>query len=209
MSLCCATLQWLLAENATADAVRAQALSSVQGVAPDGTDIHLTVHEASRGLALLSGEIGLHATGSEWGPEPAASLGGSGGHSSGDQDACPARETQLCWGRSLVRTGQPCTAQHARPHPSTAGTQPVPQGSQHCSGWPCLPRNGPYHTSPGHSSLDHQGAPGPCGSCLHGAAWSLKWGRQCPSPSLLHTFLSETLLAAGLGSRPQTLRFQC
>ncbi|KAM5217070.1 Fanconi anemia core complex-associated protein 100 isoform 1-T2 [Hipposideros larvatus] len=47
VSLCCATLQWLLAENATADVVRAQALSSVQGVAPDGTDIHLTIHEVT------------------------------------------------------------------------------------------------------------------------------------------------------------------
>ncbi|XP_066092195.1 Fanconi anemia core complex-associated protein 100 isoform X3 [Saccopteryx bilineata] len=45
MSLCCATLQWLLTENVTADVVRAQALSSVQGVAPDGTDIRLIIHE--------------------------------------------------------------------------------------------------------------------------------------------------------------------
>ncbi|KAB0396033.1 hypothetical protein E2I00_012912, partial [Balaenoptera physalus] len=49
VSLCCATLQWLLAENAAADIVRAQALSSVQGVAPDGTDVHLIIREASRG----------------------------------------------------------------------------------------------------------------------------------------------------------------
>ena len=54
MSLCCATLQWLLAENAAVDIVRAQALSSVQGVAPDGTDIRLTVHEASGGLASMA-----------------------------------------------------------------------------------------------------------------------------------------------------------
>nr|XP_036853583.1 Fanconi anemia core complex-associated protein 100 isoform X9 [Manis javanica] len=45
LSLCCATLQWLLAKNAAADAVRARALSSVQGVAPDGTAVHLTVRQ--------------------------------------------------------------------------------------------------------------------------------------------------------------------
>ena len=56
VSLCCATLQWLLAENAAADVVRAQALSSVQGVAPDGTDVHLIIREASRGqLSCLWG----------------------------------------------------------------------------------------------------------------------------------------------------------
>ncbi|XP_068387554.1 Fanconi anemia core complex-associated protein 100 isoform X2 [Eschrichtius robustus] len=47
VSLCCATLQWLLAENAAADIVRAQALSSVQGVAPDGTDVHLIIREVA------------------------------------------------------------------------------------------------------------------------------------------------------------------
>lgn len=47
--LCCATLQWLLAENAAVDIVRARALSSIQGVAPDGADVHLIVREASRG----------------------------------------------------------------------------------------------------------------------------------------------------------------
>nr|XP_019591258.1 PREDICTED: Fanconi anemia core complex-associated protein 100 isoform X2 [Rhinolophus sinicus] len=57
VSLCCATLQWLLAENATADVVRARALSSVQGVAPDGTDIHLTVHELAVTDLCLAGPI--------------------------------------------------------------------------------------------------------------------------------------------------------
>ncbi|XP_030698990.1 Fanconi anemia core complex-associated protein 100 isoform X1 [Globicephala melas] len=47
VSLCSATLQWLLAENAIADIVRAQALSSVQGVAPDGTDVHLIIREVA------------------------------------------------------------------------------------------------------------------------------------------------------------------
>ncbi|XP_057572460.1 Fanconi anemia core complex-associated protein 100 isoform X2 [Hippopotamus amphibius kiboko] len=47
VSLCCATLQWLLAENAAVDIVRAQALSSVQGVAPDGTDVHLIIREVA------------------------------------------------------------------------------------------------------------------------------------------------------------------
>ncbi|XP_016019359.2 Fanconi anemia core complex-associated protein 100 isoform X2 [Rousettus aegyptiacus] len=42
-TLCCAALQWLLADNAAADVVRACALASVQGVAPDGADVHLTV----------------------------------------------------------------------------------------------------------------------------------------------------------------------
>ncbi|KAM5309827.1 Fanconi anemia core complex-associated protein 100 [Glossophaga mutica] len=45
--LCCATLQWLLAGNAAADVLRARALSSVQGVAPDGTDVRLTVREVA------------------------------------------------------------------------------------------------------------------------------------------------------------------
>lgn len=54
VSLCCATLQWLLAENAAVDIVRARALSSVQGVAPDGTDVHLIIREVSRGSALPS-----------------------------------------------------------------------------------------------------------------------------------------------------------
>ncbi|XP_055448224.1 Fanconi anemia core complex-associated protein 100 isoform X2 [Psammomys obesus] len=45
--LCSATLRWLLAENAAVDAVRAQALSSIQGVAPDGTDVNLIVREVA------------------------------------------------------------------------------------------------------------------------------------------------------------------
>ncbi|XP_014442213.1 LOW QUALITY PROTEIN: Fanconi anemia core complex-associated protein 100 [Tupaia chinensis] len=45
--LSCATLQWLLAENAAVDVVRARALSSVQGVAPDGADVHLIVREVA------------------------------------------------------------------------------------------------------------------------------------------------------------------
>jgi len=46
-SLGCATLQWLLAENTALDVVRARRLSSVQGVAPDGTDLHLTIREVA------------------------------------------------------------------------------------------------------------------------------------------------------------------
>ncbi|XP_022379203.1 Fanconi anemia core complex-associated protein 100 isoform X3 [Enhydra lutris kenyoni] len=46
-SLGCAALQWLLAENAALDVVRARRLSSVQGVAPDGADVHLTVREVA------------------------------------------------------------------------------------------------------------------------------------------------------------------
>ncbi|XP_030867505.1 Fanconi anemia core complex-associated protein 100 isoform X4 [Gorilla gorilla gorilla] len=45
--LCCATLQWLLAENAAVDVVRARALSSIQGVAPDGANVHLIVREVA------------------------------------------------------------------------------------------------------------------------------------------------------------------
>ncbi|XP_027281221.1 Fanconi anemia core complex-associated protein 100 isoform X4 [Cricetulus griseus] len=45
--LCSATLQWLLAENAAVTVVRAQKLSSIQGTAPDGTDVNLTVREVS------------------------------------------------------------------------------------------------------------------------------------------------------------------
>ncbi|XP_051685454.2 Fanconi anemia core complex-associated protein 100 [Oryctolagus cuniculus] len=47
VSLCCATLQWLLAKNAAADSVRAQALSAVQAVAPGGTAVHLLVREVA------------------------------------------------------------------------------------------------------------------------------------------------------------------
>ncbi|XP_029784000.1 Fanconi anemia core complex-associated protein 100 isoform X1 [Suricata suricatta] len=43
----CAALQWLLAENSALDVVRARLLSSVQGVAPDGTDLHLVVREVT------------------------------------------------------------------------------------------------------------------------------------------------------------------
>ncbi|XP_073742029.1 Fanconi anemia core complex-associated protein 100 isoform X3 [Callorhinus ursinus] len=46
-SLGCATLQWLLAENTALDVVRSRRLSSVQGVAPDGTDLHLTIREVA------------------------------------------------------------------------------------------------------------------------------------------------------------------
>lgn len=45
--LCSATLQWLLAENAAVAVVRAQKLSSIQGTAPDGTDVNLIVHEVA------------------------------------------------------------------------------------------------------------------------------------------------------------------
>ncbi|XP_006987753.1 Fanconi anemia core complex-associated protein 100 [Peromyscus maniculatus bairdii] len=45
--LCSATLQWLLAENAAVDVVRTQTLSSIQGIAPDGTDVNLIVHEVA------------------------------------------------------------------------------------------------------------------------------------------------------------------
>ncbi|XP_057631164.1 Fanconi anemia core complex-associated protein 100 [Chionomys nivalis] len=45
--LCSATLQWLLAENAAATVVRAQTLSSIQGIAPDGTDVNLIVREVA------------------------------------------------------------------------------------------------------------------------------------------------------------------
>ncbi|XP_012933672.1 Fanconi anemia core complex-associated protein 100 isoform X2 [Heterocephalus glaber] len=55
--LCSATLQWLLAENAALDIVRAQALSSVQGVAPDGTDIHLIIQEVAVTDLCLAGPI--------------------------------------------------------------------------------------------------------------------------------------------------------
>ncbi|XP_036124207.1 Fanconi anemia core complex-associated protein 100 [Molossus molossus] len=47
VSLCCTTLQWLLAENATVHVVRAQALSSVEGLAPDGTGLRLDVREVA------------------------------------------------------------------------------------------------------------------------------------------------------------------
>ncbi|XP_014644842.1 PREDICTED: Fanconi anemia core complex-associated protein 100 isoform X1 [Ceratotherium simum simum] len=57
VSLCCATLQWLLAENAAVDILRARALSSVQGVAPDGTDVHLIVREVVVTDLCLAGPI--------------------------------------------------------------------------------------------------------------------------------------------------------
>lgn len=61
-SLCCATLQWLLAENTALEAVRTRPLSSIQGVAPDGTEVHLTIREASRGQR--PGGMGLYGSGS-------------------------------------------------------------------------------------------------------------------------------------------------
>ncbi|XP_039082435.1 Fanconi anemia core complex-associated protein 100 [Hyaena hyaena] len=47
VSLGCAALQWLLAENSALDVVRARLLSFVQGVAPDGTDLHLVIREVT------------------------------------------------------------------------------------------------------------------------------------------------------------------
>lgn len=67
--LCSATLQWLLAENAAAAVVRAQTLSSIQGVAPDGTDVNLIVREASRGHFRVLG-MGLGALNPRWVPGP-------------------------------------------------------------------------------------------------------------------------------------------
>uniref|UniRef100_A0A8D0HDW6 FA core complex associated protein 100 n=1 Tax=Sphenodon punctatus TaxID=8508 RepID=A0A8D0HDW6_SPHPU len=46
--LCCATLQWLLAENtATAQLLKSQDLSAVQGLAPDGGKVQLNVREVT------------------------------------------------------------------------------------------------------------------------------------------------------------------
>lgn len=84
LSLCSATLQWLLAENTAVDLVKAQALSSIQGVAPDGTDVHLTILEASREQgslpslgrwALTAGVLSrpsLSISGGMWGKESAS-----------------------------------------------------------------------------------------------------------------------------------------
>ncbi|XP_036268093.1 Fanconi anemia core complex-associated protein 100 isoform X2 [Pipistrellus kuhlii] len=47
VSLCCATLQWLLAQNDAVDAVRARALASVQALAPDGGEVRLIVQEVA------------------------------------------------------------------------------------------------------------------------------------------------------------------
>ncbi|XP_003786111.1 Fanconi anemia core complex-associated protein 100 [Otolemur garnettii] len=55
--LCCATLQWLLAENAAVDVVRARALSSIQGMAPDGADVQLIVREVAVTDMCLAGPI--------------------------------------------------------------------------------------------------------------------------------------------------------
>lgn len=62
VSLCSATLQWLLAENTAVDIVKAQALASVRGVAPSGADIHLIIREASRGQFTCPWGISLTAT---------------------------------------------------------------------------------------------------------------------------------------------------
>lgn len=65
--LCSATLQWLLAENAAVDVVRTQTLSSIQGIAPDGTDVNLIVHEASRGhLHVWDGTQGPQSSVGPW-----------------------------------------------------------------------------------------------------------------------------------------------
>lgn len=68
--LCSATLCWLLAENAAVDVLRAQALSSIQGIAPDGTDVNLIVHEVSRGYLSVLGETDLRAHCPQWVPGP-------------------------------------------------------------------------------------------------------------------------------------------
>ncbi|XP_030044759.1 Fanconi anemia core complex-associated protein 100 isoform X2 [Microcaecilia unicolor] len=46
-NVCCAVLQWLLADNTEADTVKAQNLCEVQGTDPDGKDVHLRVTEVS------------------------------------------------------------------------------------------------------------------------------------------------------------------
>lgn len=52
------------------DAVRAQALSSIQGIAPDGTDVNLIIHEASRGHLSVLGETDLRVHGPQCIPGP-------------------------------------------------------------------------------------------------------------------------------------------
>ncbi|KAM8943910.1 Fanconi anemia core complex-associated protein 100 isoform 2-T2 [Lycaon pictus] len=56
-SLCCATLQWLLAENTALEAVRTRPLSSIQGVAPDGTEVHLTIREVTVTQVCAAGPL--------------------------------------------------------------------------------------------------------------------------------------------------------
>lgn len=99
MSLGCATLQWLLTENAAADIVKAQALSSVQGVAPDGTDVHLIIREVSRvQLSCPGGHVGLDSSSSEWGPWATQEESDSGAHLPEESDA-PTSERQAMMGR--------------------------------------------------------------------------------------------------------------
>nr|XP_013806573.1 PREDICTED: Fanconi anemia-associated protein of 100 kDa [Apteryx mantelli mantelli] len=50
--LSCATLRWLLAENAGAEALSSGEVASVRGAAPDGGEVQLLVREARNGLAL-------------------------------------------------------------------------------------------------------------------------------------------------------------
>ncbi|XP_034960003.1 Fanconi anemia core complex-associated protein 100 [Zootoca vivipara] len=47
VSLCCAVLRWLLADNAEADALRSQDAAAVRGLAPDGGEVQLNIREVA------------------------------------------------------------------------------------------------------------------------------------------------------------------
>ncbi|XP_053153567.1 Fanconi anemia core complex-associated protein 100 isoform X2 [Hemicordylus capensis] len=47
VSLCCAVLQWLLAENAEAEALQSQDMAAVRGLAPDGGEVQLDIREVA------------------------------------------------------------------------------------------------------------------------------------------------------------------
>ncbi|XP_069511246.1 Fanconi anemia core complex-associated protein 100 [Ambystoma mexicanum] len=55
--LCCAVLQWLLSDNAWIDTVKAQKLSAMHGVAPDGRDVRLLVSEVTMNDLCPEGPI--------------------------------------------------------------------------------------------------------------------------------------------------------
>uniref|UniRef100_A0A8C8RWX7 FA core complex associated protein 100 n=1 Tax=Pelusios castaneus TaxID=367368 RepID=A0A8C8RWX7_9SAUR len=55
--LCCAALQWLLAENAAVAALRSQDVSAVRGLAPDGGEVQLLVREVAVDSLCPAGPI--------------------------------------------------------------------------------------------------------------------------------------------------------
>ncbi|XP_061471717.1 Fanconi anemia core complex-associated protein 100 [Rhineura floridana] len=57
ISLCCAVLRWLLAENAAVDVLQSQDAAAVRGLAPNGGDVQLNIREVAVSDLSPSGPI--------------------------------------------------------------------------------------------------------------------------------------------------------